>query len=116
MSLIVYQLWLEVGYYFDQGETWFLCRDDQKIMDLCNLNHEVLDPVKERLLNTYDFTKDPVEEVLVMDILERCGYSANEIDKSKTTKAGNFLTQLTEGRSKKSKKGSVYRMPKPRRL
>jgi len=108
----IQMIWAEAYHYYMKGESWHLSKTEQSIVDACNRSFEQMDPVKESILATFDFSENAEVEMTSTAVLISCGFSASAINREKATRAGQVLAELTLQKPRHTRKGNVYLMPK----
>jgi len=101
------QLWAQILTYYKAGEQWWLTDDEANMQSLVNLQHQMIDPIEEMLLNHFNFDDfvfdgpllNPTGIFNLMGIIKP--------SKSDTTKMGRLLKAKNL-----IKKGRLYQMPK----
>jgi putative DNA primase/helicase len=111
-GLDMQQVWAEV--YADQyrrGETWYLTPDEMQMLNDHNRDHEVLDPVRERLTTRYDWQSSTYEWrwMTATDVMMEIGY--DKPTRADVTQCGQLLKELSGGQTRKSNGRHLSRVP-----
>lgn len=91
-SLNMQQVWAEFKVLYDNKESWFLTHEELAQLNLSNEEHELVDPIYEKLVESYEWGRDHVSEKTATKILEEIGIK--NIGRGETTKCGMFLRKL----------------------
>lgn len=110
------QYWAQVLTWYKEGETWWLTPEEMDLQTVNNSYHEAHSSIKQRILDTFDFTKintppdDTWLKLSAKDVLKAIG---EEGSISNSTSVGTYLTQM--GIPKKKTNGSMKYMMPPRK-
>ena len=102
-GLDMQQVWAEVyEAHFLKGEGWYLAPEEMAALNEHNRDHEVLDPIRERLLTRYDWKAEPVawRWMTATDVMSEIGF--DKPTRADVTSCGQLLAELNGGRTKKS--------------
>lgn len=113
-GLDMQQVWAEV--YEDQflkGESWFLAPEEMAALNDHNRDHEVLDPIRERLLTRLDWhSESRLAEwrwMTATDIMLEVGF--DRPTRADVTQCGQLVQELNGGRRKKSNGKALSYVP-----
>lgn len=109
-SIDVQQLWAEVATLFRNGERWWLERNEEAALEDVNREHEAVDPLEERLLQFFDWSRVGFgEQMTATDVLLAIGI--DKPNKSQATDCSRLLQTLTGDKPRKSGSRRLFRMP-----
>lgn len=116
-GLDMQQVWAELKCLYDLGESWYLSDDELSRLNEENTNHEVIDPIEEKILSYYEWDRySPSSEDVVWknatQVLEDVGY--RQIDKGTATRAGAIVLKLNKGRKSRNSMSRLLALPYPR--
>ena len=103
------QVWAEVYCLWISGSLPYLSKDEQLKVNKENLEHEKVDPLKEMLLDKYNWTSDLRRYLSSTKVLEELGF--NRPSRSEATKMGNLLKELSNNDSKVKDGYRLYAVP-----
>lgn len=108
------QVWAEIyETMYLKGESWYLDSDDMATLNAHNKDFEIIDPIRENILSTYDWKapKDSWGWKQVTDVLKDIGL--DRPTRADTTSCGIFLSELND-RSKKRSNGKNLTLVAPK--
>lgn len=105
----VQQLWAEAAHYFNAGESWWLNRDEESMLEETNNDHTEPNPIEELLLARYQWDKPGTRGMSASEVLIELHYDKPNNKQAKDTAA--ILRKLTGGEPKKSNGRKVFFMP-----
>ena len=111
-GLDMQQVWAEVyEAHFQQGEGWFLTPDEMAALNSHNRDHEVLDPIRERLQTRLDWQANPFEWrwMTATDIMLEIGF--DRPSRADVTQCGQIVQELNGAQRKKSNGKALSRVP-----
>lgn len=113
-NLDMQQIWAQVLVLFEAGESWYLAADEMGALNAQNKDHEVLDPIRERMQTRFDWDAQPVDWrwMTATDILSDIGF--DRPTQGDVTKAGQIILELNGKQQKRSHGIRRSRVP-PRR-
>lgn len=108
------QLWAEVyEQHYKKGETWYLAPEEMAALNDHNRDHEVLDPIRERLLTRLDWKSDSRTDewrwMTATDIMLEIGF--DRPTRADVTHCGQIVQELNGGRRKKSNGKALSYVP-----
>jgi putative DNA primase/helicase len=103
------QVWAEVYNLWVSGSLPYLSKDEQLQVNKENLEHEKIDPLREKLLDSYNWTSDLRRYLPATKVLEELGF--NKPNRSEATKMGNLLKEFTKNNSKMKDGYRLYAVP-----
>lgn len=104
------QLWAEVLSHYEAGEQWWLTPDELDLLNRINEDHEAVDPVQERILAMFDWTRPGYgSEMTATEVLIAVGF--DRPNRAAATHASAVLQKLTGGKPTKRANGRMFRMP-----
>ena len=114
-GLDMQQVWAEVyESLFLQGEGWFLTPDEMAALNSHNKDHEVLDPIRERLLTRLDWQANNYEWrwMTATDIMSDIGF--DKPTRADVTQCGQIVAEVNGNKTKRSNGKRLSHVP-PRR-
>jgi len=106
------QLWAQIKVEYEQGEQWWLTREEEKILETYNYdNHRTVSSVEEQLLPRLDLNRinEPgLEALTASDVLRRIG--RKQVNNALARECGSLLRQHL-GAPKKIRGAYVWRVP-----
>lgn len=113
-GLNMQQVWAEVyEQHYLKGETWYLAPEEMAALNDHNRDHEVLDPIRERLLTRLDWRSESrVDEwrwMTATDIMLEIGF--DRPTRADVTHCGQLVQELNGGRRKKSNGKALSYVP-----
>jgi putative DNA primase/helicase len=114
-NLDMQQVWAEVyDRYYAKGETWYLTPAEMNALNALNRDHEVLDPIRERIMGRLDWeSKDSLSWrwMTATDVMLECGF--DRPTRADVTHAGQILQELN-GKRRKTIRGKALALVPPR--
>lgn len=107
----IQQLWAEVYQWFVDGETWWLTREEERILEGVNEDHRTVDPVEEIIMGAYDLDAVRTRQVTASDVLREVGFDKPTIGQARI--AANALKKMF-GEPKRSNGKTTFAMPRRR--
>lgn len=116
-GLDMQQIWAEVKADYENGESWYLDQSELLKLNTENVNHEIIDPIEEEILNYYEWDNYTVNSEYVSwksatQILKEIGYK--QIDRGSCTRTGAIVLKLNFGRRNRSSRGRLLAVPTSR--
>lgn len=111
-GLDMQQVWAEVYQdHYLKGEPWYLTPDEMAGLNSHNRDHEVLDPIRERLLTRLDWQSDATDWrwATATDIMLDIGF--DKPTRADVTHCGQIVQELNAGRRKKSNGKALSLVP-----
>ena len=105
----VQQLWAEAAHYFEQGERWWLTKDEEALLQKTNTAHESPNSIEELIHARFDWNKPATNNMSATEVLVAIGYDKPSNAQAKD--AGTALRKLTGGEPFKSNGRQVFRLP-----
>jgi putative DNA primase/helicase len=105
----VQQLWAEAAHYFEQGERWWLTKDEEALLQKANAAHESPNSIEELIHARFDWNKPATNNMSATEVLVAIGYDKPSNAQAKD--AGAALRKLTGGEPFKSSGRLVFRLP-----
>ena len=102
-DLDMQQVWAEVyETLYAKGETWYLTPDEMTALNDQNKDHEVLDPIRERILTrlNWDEPQSMWRWMTATDVMTEVGF--DRPTRADVTQTGQILTELNGGQRRKS--------------
>ncbi|QIL79324.1 hypothetical protein G7047_04940 [Diaphorobacter sp. HDW4A] len=102
------QLWAEVYTLFQAGERWWLDRDEERLLNASNVQHEQRDPIDELIASKYDFSDPARHRLTATQVLLALGYQ------SPSKKLLNDATGIMRkhfGEPNRTGKGRFFQVP-----
>lgn len=99
-GLYMQQIWAEFKCLYDAGEKWHLDQQEFELLNEANEEHELTDPMKERIVKFYDWTLPITRWKSATEILEEIGYKTNA--HGDATRCGNIILKLNSGLKKRT--------------
>ena len=113
-GLDMQQVWAEVhAEHYAKGESWYLTPDEMAALNGQNREHEVLDPIRERIMSRLDW-EAPTPQwrwMTATDVMSECGF--DRPTRADVTQAGLILQELN-GKKRKTVRGRALAMVPPR--
>lgn len=116
-KLDMQQVWAEVyEQHFLKGETWYLSPDEMASLNDHNRDHEVIDPIRERLLTKLDWEENSLlwRWMTATDVMADIGF--DRPTRADVTQCGQILTELNGGKRRKSNGKQLALVPPKARL
>jgi putative DNA primase/helicase len=114
-DLDMQQVWAEVyEAHYLKGETWFLSPDEMAALNSHNRDHEVLDPIRERIMGRLDWDCADTMQwrwMTATDVMTECGF--DRPTRADVTHAGQLIQELN-GKRRKIVRGKALAMVPPR--
>ena len=113
-GLDMQQVWAEVhAEHYDKGESWYLTPDEMAGLNGLNREHEVLDPIRERIMSRLDWDAPALQWrwMTATDVMSECGF--DRPTRADVTQAGLILQELN-GKRRKTVRGRALAMVPPR--
>lgn len=114
-GLDMQQVWAEAyEEHYLKGETWYLSPDEMAALNDQNKDHEVLDPIRERILTKLDWDEIPTmwRWATATDVMAELGF--DRPSRADVTQAGQILHELNGGQRRKSNGRHLSRVPPKR--
>lgn len=111
-NLDMQQVWAEVyEQHYKAGETWYLSPDEMLALNDQNRDHEVLDPIRERLLTRFDWDEPQTmwRWMTATDVMAEAGF--DRPTRADVTHCGQVLAELNGGQRRKSNGKQLARVP-----
>jgi hypothetical protein len=111
-DLDMQQVWAEVyETAYKAGEGWFLTADELAALNAHNKDHEVLDPIRERLLTRFDWQANDLmwRWMTATDIMLEIGF--DKPNRADVTQCGQIVGELNGGKVRKSNGKRQSRVP-----
>lgn len=113
-GLDMQQIWAEFKVLYDNGEGWYLDKEEREMLNDKNTEHEIIDPVEEKILAYYDWenhtvTSSNISWKSATEVLEEIGYK--QAGKGLATSAGAIITKLNFGLRRKSGSKRLLAVP-----
>jgi putative DNA primase/helicase len=113
-GLDMQQVWAEVYEdHYRKGESWFLAPEEMAALNDHNKDHEVLDPIRERLLTRLDWQSPSATNewrwMTATDIMLDVGF--DRPTRADVTHCGQLVQEMNGGRRKKSNGKSLSYVP-----
>jgi putative DNA primase/helicase len=108
----VQQLWAQVyEQLYQAGESWYLSPDEVGLLNEHNRDHEVLDPIRERLQTRLSWSDPPAmwRWVTATDLMAEIGF--DRPTKADVTMCGQIVLELNGGQQKKSNGKRLSKVP-----
>lgn len=105
----VQQLWAEAAHYYDQGERWWLEKDEESRLEQTNADHQEPNTIEEMILTKFDWQKPRTRSMTCTEVLIAIGFDTPKNSQAKD--AGMILRRLTKGEPKKSNGKIVFMLP-----
>jgi predicted P-loop ATPase len=102
-GLDMQQVWAEVyAEHYAKGESWYLTADEMGLLNEHNRDHEVLDPIRERLQTRLDWRSDDTtwRWMTATDVMQEIGLERPT--RADVTQCGQLLQEMNGGRRRKS--------------
>lgn len=102
-DLDMQQVWAEVyETLYAKGETWYLTPDEMTALNDQNKDHEVLDPIRERILTrlNWDEPQSMWRWMTATDVMTEVGF--DRPTRADVTQTGQILNELNGGQRRKS--------------
>ena len=110
-QLDMQQVWAQVHFLWQAGESWFLTPDEMAMLNEHNREFEVIDPIEDLITNGLRWDSPEIEwswrtatEVLVALGRQNCS-------KSDVTRAGFIIRRLNGDQCKRSGAARILRVP-----
>ncbi len=108
-DLNMQQIWAEFKVLYDTGEKWHLDKDEFDLLNVTNEEHEITDPMKEKILDYYDWNMPLARWISSTTILEEIGYK--NITHSEATRCGSIILKLNGNQKKRSNNKRLLAVP-----
>jgi putative DNA primase/helicase len=113
-GLDMQQIWAEFKVLYDNGEGWYLDKEEREKLNENNVDHEIIDPIEEKILSFYDWENYTINSANISwksstEILEEIGYK--QAGRSLATSTGATVIKLNFGRKKKSGSKRLLAIP-----
>lgn len=111
------QVWAEFAVLYKDKEPWHLQPDEYALLFETNKDYEATDPIKERVLDTYDWNAQYIlgfewRWVSATHILKECGF--DRPNKADATRAGQIVRELNGNQAKRDGNHRYLAVPKVR--
>lgn len=103
------QVWAEIKVLYDTGEPWHLTREELEQLNSMNEEHELVDPLKEKLVTYYDWERPATNYKTATQVLEELGYK--NIGKGEATRCGTLVLKMNGGLKERGVKGRTVALP-----
>lgn len=106
------QLWAEVyEAHYLKGETWYLNPEEMAVLNDQNRDHEVLDPIRERLQTRFEWDEHPSlwRWMTATDVMSEAGF--DRPTRADVTQCGQILFELNGGQRRKSNGKHLSKVP-----
>lgn len=103
------QVWAEVFHYWNNGEGFGLTQNDEKMLNELNLEHEKIEPLREKLFTWYDWESEGRKELTATDVLEELGYT--KPTRGEATIMGKLLQEINNSPGRKSNGVKIHKIP-----
>lgn len=114
-KLDMQQVWAEVYDHWIDGARWHLTKEEDAMLGAENADHEVVDPIEEKLRRLYDWSmpqSDSFKKMTASDILVELGHERPT--RGQCTLVGKLLKKLTGIMPKRGHGGIRYHKIPPR--
>jgi predicted P-loop ATPase len=111
-GLDMQQVWAEVHeQHYMRGETWYLTPDEMQALNDNNRDHEVLDPIRERLQSRFDWDAPASmwRWMTATDAMAEIGF--DRPTRADVTQAGQILQELNGQQRRKSNGRLLAKVP-----
>jgi putative DNA primase/helicase len=114
-GLDMQQIWAETKVLYDTGEKWFLSKEEFEELNVQNEEHELIDPLREKIDVLYEWEKYNPDDtsnrrLTATQVLEEMGY--RNPSRGLTTSLGSILsTRIPTTGTKKLNGSRTYYMP-----
>ena len=115
-GLDMQQVWAEVyEQHYGKGETWYLSPDEMAALNDQNRDHEVLDPIRERLQTRLEWDQHDSlwRWMTATDVMAEVGF--DRPTRADVTQCGQILYELNGGQRRKSNGKHLSKVP-PKRI
>lgn len=111
-ALDMQQIWAEFYEHYKRGEQWWLMPEEQAALNSLNEEHQVVDPVREKILRAFDWEGTGLggERMTASEVLHVIGIE--NPNQAQATKASQVLKELTGQEPKRTNKARLFDMPK----
>lgn len=103
------QLWAEVAHLYEQGERWWLTKDEEALLAVVNQDHQTTNSIKELIQARFDWSGLRDKLMSATEVLVAIGYDKPTNPQAKD--AGQALRELTGEEPRKSNGRMVFKMP-----
>lgn len=69
----IQQVWAQAYSYYQNGEKWYLTRDENKALNDHNEDFSTIDPMEDKILQMYDLEKKPNRPMTITEIASEMG-------------------------------------------
>jgi putative DNA primase/helicase len=108
-GLDMQQVWAEVCFLWRSGVSPYLTYESQHELNVLNIEHEKIDPLREKLLDNYDWESTARQYISATKVLEELGFT--KPNRSEATKMGVLLKELSKNNSKIKDGYRLYSVP-----
>lgn len=91
-GLDMQQVWAEFKVLYDDGEGWHLDKEEFESLNSMNEEHEITDPMKEKICKYYNWSLPLTRWASATTILEEIGYKT--ISASEATRCGTIILKM----------------------
>jgi hypothetical protein len=110
-SIDIQQLWAEAKIWYDAGEKWHLSPEEHQLVNSHNYQFESSDPIKELILNNYDFsTIDKSTRWLTATAIAK-EIGIEKPSRSDVNKTSSIVRSQNRNQHKKSNGNRLLKMP-----
>ncbi len=103
------QVWAEAFLIWKKGELAYLSTELQAKVNQVNLEHEKIDPLKEKLLSRYDWESTPSKWMSATEVLEELGFT--KPNRADATRMGKLLKMMCNGKERVKDGYRKYQIP-----
>lgn len=106
------QVWAEIyEAHYSKGESWHLSPDEMRSLNGHNQDHEVLDPIRERLQSVFDWDAPQVSWGWMTATEALSAIGMDRPSRADATHCGSVLLELNGRQSKKSNGRKLSKVP-----
>lgn len=102
------QIWAEVYQYWKEGFLTYLPQDIQFSVNQSNKEHEKIDPLKEKVLQFYNWSNEK-RQASATTVLEELGYK--NPTRAEATRMGTILKEINGKEGKRTVKATLHEVP-----
>lgn len=103
------QVWAEIKALHLDGESWFFTNEEVEELNKLNAEHEVIDPLMEKLMVHYCWDRDGKDWRTATQILETIGYK--NPTRGDATKCALIVRKLNGGQARRQNGLNELLMP-----
>jgi putative DNA primase/helicase len=113
-SMDMQQVWAEFKSLLDKGESYYLTKEESKLLTAENELFETIDPMEEKILNRFRWDElERHQRLTACEVLEFIGFDLTKGDRKRLGKeCGAILTKITGKKAKKSNGKMVFDLPR----